>query len=119
LIAVPTGLHCESSVVPVFTILTLGVIPTVIDGERCDGVIFRSANAGAAPPVEVRVREKSQVVIGWPALVFGLLPGWSYGVAGDDDYYGGKVGAEIAKARAAVDALATQPPPPPPPPPPR
>jgi hypothetical protein len=108
LVAISTGLSCESSVVPVFTILTAGIIPTVFEGERCDGLILRSSKGGAAPPVEIRVRDNAQVVIGWPALVFGLLPGWSFGVAGDDDAYAMRVRDEIAKHRPAIDALATQ-----------
>jgi hypothetical protein len=115
LVAVPTGVACDSSVVPVFTVLTAGVIPTVFDGERCDGWILRSARGGAAAPVEFRVSEKGQVVFGWPAAFLGLTPGWSYGHVGNDSDYSGRVRLELARNRTAVEALATQEPPTPPP----
>jgi hypothetical protein len=43
LVAVSTGDYCNSSSIPFFTILTLGVVPTVWDETNCDGVSFRSA----------------------------------------------------------------------------
>jgi hypothetical protein len=43
LVAMSMGMRCETSVVPLFTILSAGLIPTVFDGESCDGMIIRSA----------------------------------------------------------------------------
>lgn len=112
LVAMSVGLKCESSVIPVFTILSAGLIPTVFDGESCDGMIIRSAKPSTPPPVEIRIRQKGQTVVGWAAVVFGALPGWSWGVVGDDRRYDDLFRAEIAKSRTAIDELAKAVPPP-------
>ena len=77
LVAVSMGMHCDASVIPLFTILSAGVIPTVFDGERCDDMVIRSTRPGTPAPIEVRVRHKGQTIVGWAAVVFGALPGWS------------------------------------------
>jgi hypothetical protein len=114
LVAISTGLKCESSVVPIFTILTLGIVPTVFDGERCDGLILRSSKPGSPPPIEIRIRTKDQVIVGWAALGFGALRNWSYGVVGEDHQYGNLLRLEVARLKADIDTLATAVPPEPP-----
>jgi hypothetical protein len=111
LVAISTGLKCESSVVPIFTILTAGIIPTVFDGERCDGLILRSSKPGSPAPIEIRIRTKEQVIVGWAALGFGVLRSWSYGVVGEDRQYGTLLRLEVARLKADIDKLATSVPP--------
>jgi len=113
LVAMSIGLKCESSVVPLFTILSAGIIPTVFDGESCDGMIIRSAKPATPPPVEIRVRQNGQTVVGWAAVVFGALPGWAWGSVGDDRGYDELFRREIAKSRTAIEQLAKAVPPPP------
>ncbi len=105
LVAVSMGTHCEASVIPLFTIISAGVIPTVFDGERCDGMVIRSTRPGTPAPIEVRVRHTGQTVVGWAAVVFGALPGWSYGLVGDDRRYRDLFRMEIAKYRTDIENL--------------
>ena len=107
LVAMSMGMRCETSVVPLFTILSAGLIPTVFDGESCDGMVIRSAKPATPPPVEIRVRHKAQTVIGWAAIVFGALPGWSWGTVGDDRGYSDLFRTEIAKSRKEIEQLVT------------
>ena len=105
LVAMSIGLHCETSVVPLFTILSAGLIPTVFDGESCDGMVIRSAKPATPPPVEIRVRHTGQTVIGWAAIFFGALPGWAYGTVGDDRGYSDLFRQEIARSRKEIEQL--------------
>lgn len=111
LVAISTGLTCEISAIPLFTILTAGIIPAVFDAERCDGMILRSPKPGSAPPIEIRVQHKGQVVVGWAALALGALRGWSYGVIGDDREYRKLFRIEVAKRGPEIEKLATGVPP--------
>ena len=112
LVAMSMGMRCETSVVPLFTILSAGLIPTVFEGESCDGMVIRSAKPATPPPVEIRVRHKAQTVIGWAAIVFGALPGWAYGTVGDDRGYSDLFRLEIARSRKEIEQLVNASPPP-------
>ena len=43
LVATSTGLYCNTAVIPVFSILSLGVIPTIFQDEHCRGMLLRQA----------------------------------------------------------------------------
>src|SRR5205085_8045430 len=117
LVIVSTGAHCNTSVVPVFSIITAGLIPTVFTDEDCDGMVIRSAKASSTQPLEVAVSHKSDIVMGWGALIVGALPGWSYGPARNDARYGELLRLEVLRLRTQIDALVKdvrEPPPAPP-----
>jgi hypothetical protein len=105
LVAVPLGLDCRTSIVPVFTILTAGIVPTLFEDGRCDGLILRSPVPGSGPPIEIRVAAKEQVVVGWAAAVVGALRGWAYGRLDADRAYADALHLEIAKRRSEIEAL--------------
>ena len=115
LVAIPTGLSCGAGVIPVFTILSAGLIPTVYEDEDCHGLVMRSAKPSTAPLVELTVRHRGRVVMGWAALVFGAMPGWSWGRGGDDVRYGERLRLEVVRHRAEIDQLVHAPAPEPPP----
>ena len=117
LVAVSTGQECNSSIIPVFTILSAGLIPTVFDDEDCEGLVMRSAKPSTAPLVQIGVRHKGRVVMGWAALVFGALPGWSWGAGGDDRRYGERFRLEVIRHQAEIEKLAQETPAEPAPPP--
>jgi hypothetical protein len=84
LTAESTGDYCNTAIIPLFSIITLGVFPTIWTETQCDGAVFRRYGA---PPgsdsVVVRIRYSTKAMMGWLALPVGLLPGWSW-KSGDD-----------------------------------
>jgi hypothetical protein len=114
LVAISNGAHCNTAIIPVFTIITVGLIPTVFEDEDCHGVVIRSARPSTSQPVpepvpqpvEIGVRHKGQVVMGWAALVFGALPGWSYGSGSDDSRYRERFRLEVITHREEIEKLA-------------
>jgi hypothetical protein len=79
LYAIPRGPQCYSAVVPILTIVTLGIIPTVIDELTCHGAVFRSARNGVgADSVLITDTVSTRIMLGWLAGPVRLLPGWSH-----------------------------------------
>jgi hypothetical protein len=103
-----TGLYCNSAVIPLFTIVSLGVIPTIFDDEDCEGMQFRSAKRSESLPVNFEVRYKGRVVAGWVAVPLGIVPGWSYGSARDDSRYAERLRLAILHRQAELAALASR-----------
>jgi hypothetical protein len=81
LLAHSNGAYCNSAVIPLFTILSLGVIPTIFADRDCEGVVFQANDANRTDSVEVRYDQESRVIMGWLALPMGALPGWTHGTA--------------------------------------
>ena len=80
LYAEATTRYCNTAIIPIFTILTLGLVPTIWNETQCSGAIFRRAD-GSRPQdsVVVEVQQTGKAVMGWVAAPLGLLPGFSYG----------------------------------------
>jgi hypothetical protein len=108
LVAISNGAHCNTAIVPLFTIISIGLIPTSFDDEDCHGMVIRSVDPSSSQPVEVGVRHKGQVVMGWAAVVIGALPGWSYGSGSDDRRYGERFRLDVIKHREEIDKLAAR-----------
>jgi hypothetical protein len=83
LYAESTGSYCNSAVVPMLSILSLGIIPTIFTDHDCDGVTFRPARnpALAGDSVTVAFDLQTRTVMGWLAVPIGWLPGWTHGEA--------------------------------------
>ena len=88
LVATSTGLYCNTAVIPALSILSLGVIPTMFQDEHCEGMLLRSApGRPKSEGVQIEVRHKGPVIMGWVAVVVGALPGWSYGSVDGDSRF--------------------------------
>src|SRR3954468_1486470 len=62
------GDYCNTAVIPIFTLLTLGIVPTIWKETDCTGMIFRPVNATAgSDSVVVRVSHTGTAVMGWIA----------------------------------------------------
>jgi hypothetical protein len=105
LIAVSMGDHCNTAVIPLLTIVTVGIIPTVWDETQCDGVHFRSPS-DSAHRVRARTRYTSKAIMGWFAAPAGLLPGWSYHSGRGQHSYQQAFRVALMKQRAKLMALA-------------
>jgi hypothetical protein len=105
LIASSTGGHCNRSVIPVLSILTLGVVPTVFEDEECDGMMLTAAKSSTAESVEVEAHYKARMVMGWAAVPLGALPGWSHGPMRKDRRYAELFRLEIIRRRAEIERL--------------
>jgi hypothetical protein len=83
LTATSIGAYCNTAAIPLFTILSLGLIPTVFTDTDCEGAVFRVPRkpAGLRDSVVVRYQQDGRVVMGWLAMPLGALPGWTHGSA--------------------------------------
>jgi hypothetical protein len=81
-----TGAYCNTaSIIPLFTILTLGIVPTVWHEKDCVGMVFRRNGAPmGSDSVVVSAVSEGTAVMGWVALPLMLWPGWAFlGEAGE------------------------------------
>lgn len=105
LIAVSMGDHCNTAVIPILTIVTVGIIPTIWNETQCDGVRFRSP-ADSVHRVQARTRLTSKAIMGWLAAPAGLLPGWSYHNGRGQHTYQQAFRVALMKQRGELMALA-------------
>jgi len=103
--AASTGVHCNTAVIPLFTIVSFGVLPTIFEDEECEAMVLRAARGSARTSQPVEARYKGRVVMGWLAVPLGLLPGWSYGSARDDRRYAQRFRIEILRNRAQIERI--------------
>jgi len=106
LIASSTGLYCNTAVIPLFTILSLGTVPTIVEDEECQAMVLRSARAPTRTSTEIVARYKGSVVMGWAVVPLGAVPGWSHGSLREDDRYAERFRIEIFRQRARIAELA-------------
>jgi hypothetical protein len=108
LLATSSGQHCNTAIIPLFTILSLGIIPTVFDDEDCEGLVLHPSHSrsSTSAEVEVEVRHKGKVVMGWAAVPLGMLPGWSHGSLREDPRFRERFRLNILRRRADIDRLA-------------
>jgi len=105
LIANSTGRYCNTAVIPLFTILSLGVVPTIFEDEECQAMVLRAAKTPARTSPEIVVRFKGRVVMGWLAVPLGAMPGWSHGEAREDARYAERLRVEIFRQREQIERI--------------
>jgi hypothetical protein len=110
LIAESLGDYCNSAIIPVFTIVTIGIVPTVWTETECTGVVFRrtgdSTSSTASAPIGVHVRREGRAMLGWLAAPTGLMPGWSWKSGKDQGAYQQAFRLAIIQHRAELVRLA-------------
>ena len=45
LVATSTGLYCNTAIIPLLSIISIGVIPTIFQDEHCEGMLLRRLRA--------------------------------------------------------------------------
>jgi hypothetical protein len=105
LIASSTGGHCNRAGIPVLSILSLGVVPTVLEDEECDGMVLTPAKSSAVGSVELEAHYKARMVMGWGAVPLGALPGWSHGPMRTDRRYAELFRLAIIRRRGEIERL--------------
>ena len=106
LVATSTGAHCDSAVIPLLSIVTLGIVPTIFQDEHCEGMLLRrAAGQQKESGVQVEVHAQATSVLGWGAILVGALPGWSYGPVGDDSRFAERFRLAVVQRRADIDHL--------------
>jgi hypothetical protein len=109
LIATSTGIYCNRAIIPLWTLLTLGIIPTVFEDENCEDMELRRAGAPAsATSVQIEFRYTGRVVPGWGAVIMGILPGWSYGSARSDPRFYQRFRLEVIRHQREIEDLMHQ-----------
>lgn len=106
LIASSAGVHCNSAVFPLFTIVSLGIVPTVFSDEDCEGIVLRSAKRPSERSPEIIARQRHRVIMGWAAVPIGALPGWAHGSARQDGRYAERLRVEILRHRDEIVQMA-------------
>lgn len=106
LIATPTGAYCNTAIIPLWTIISLGLFPTVFTDTDCEGAVFRRAG-GRLPGDSVVIQDvdSARVVMGWVAVPLGALPGWTHGAARDNSRAQERRRLWILTHQAALAAL--------------
>jgi hypothetical protein len=107
LIVTSTGAYCNTAIIPLLTLISLGLIPTIFDDEDCVGLVLRrAASSSASDSVEMTFRYKGRVVMGWAAVVIGALPGWTHGSASRDTRYRDHFRLELLRHHTEIRRLA-------------
>jgi len=105
LAATSTGVYCNTAIIPVLSIFSVGIIPTVWQEEDCEGMFLRSTNHPDRPAVRIDVRFKGTAMMGWASLFAGALPGWSWGDIRADSAYHEMLRLEVTRHRAEIERL--------------
>jgi hypothetical protein len=107
-LASSTGAYCNTAVIPMFTILSLGIIPTTFTDTDCEGAVLRPLHpgAGAADSVVIGSELSGRVVMGWLAVPVGALPGWTHGDARDHQRTRALARLAVLQHRSRLVALA-------------
>jgi hypothetical protein len=109
LVATASGAYCNAAIVPIFSIISLGIIPTVFDDRYCVGlVLHRGRGPSSADSVTVDFEHRGRVVMGWAALAIGALPGWSWGSPDRDARYRERFRLEVIRHQAEIRRLVAQ-----------
>lgn len=109
LVAESTGDYCNTALIPLFTILTVGIIPTIWTETECTGVVFR--RRGGGPPVSpdsalsVHIRYTGRSVMGWVAAPLALFPGWTLSSGANQSSYQQAFKVAILRHRAELMRL--------------
>jgi hypothetical protein len=105
-----TGDYCNTAVLPLLTIVTVGIVPTVWTETQCDGALFRAGRetdtSFTGTRVIVRTRREGRALLGWAALPLMLFPGWSRHLGREQTAYQQAFKLEILKHRAELMAAA-------------
>jgi hypothetical protein len=107
LVAMSTGRYCNTTVIPYYTGLTLGLYPTVVNDRTCSEAAFSSARKPGAW-TRIGVDHTAKSVMGWAAIPLGFWPGWVHGDAAADRRYDERWAIEILKQRHILEHLAGQ-----------
>jgi hypothetical protein len=106
LVATSTGLYCNTAVIPFVSAISLGLVPTVFQDEQCEGMLLRrAAGRPKSEGVEIEVRYKGTVVMGWAGVALGALPGWGWGSVERDSRYAERFRLAVVRRRADIDRL--------------
>lgn len=106
LVVTSTGLYCNTAIIPLLSIISIGVIPTIFQDEHCEGMLLRrAAGQPKSEGVPVEVRYKGLVIMGWVAVVVGTLPGWSHGSADTDSRFAERFRLAVIRRRADIERL--------------
>jgi hypothetical protein len=106
LVATSTGLYCNTAVLPALSILSIGVVPTIWEDEQCEGMLLRkAAGRPKSEGVQIDIRFKGPVMMGWAAVVVGAMPGWAYGPVDSDPRFADRFKLAVVRRRADIERL--------------
>ena len=105
LIATPVDAYCNNAVIPIYTLLSLGVVPTTFDDRDCVSLKLQSTHQ---PPGTPALQIQFQyTVLGWYAVVLGFRPGWKHGSVRDDPLFLQRFRLQIIRNQARIRAAHT------------
>ena len=98
-------IYGTASIAPLLTIVTLGVVPTVVDEEWGESFVLRSGDSGA-DPVEIEFSYSGPTTLGWVALLRALSPRHALGRADETPRFERALAAAIAERQGEIERLA-------------
>ena len=108
LIATPVDAYCNNAVIPIYTLLSLGVIPTTFDDRDCVSLKLQSSHQSpGTPALQIQFQNTGTVVLGWYAVVLGFRPGWKHGSVRDDPLFLQRFRLQIIRNQARIRAAHT------------
>ena len=93
------------AIIPVWTIVTLGIVPTVTNENFGESFSLRSVD-GSEGVVRIAERGKSRIILGWIGLIAALLPDRSVVSTEGSSRYVERLRYALLRERAAIDRLA-------------
>src|SRR5262249_46928145 len=87
---------------PIWTVLTLGLVPTV--GKGFDGVTVTLAAPAARATLDVRIEQQDLVVIGWAGLAMLPAPEWVLSSSYNQRMFD-RIASELAARAEAIETL--------------
>lgn len=101
--------YCNAAIVPLWTILTLGFVPTVYKDSTCTEMVFRRrGEPRTGDSVVVEVGTATREVMGWLAAPLVLVPPWKLDLSAGQRRHKDAVRLAIVARREELERLAAR-----------
>jgi len=107
LVAISRGDYCNTAVIPLWSIVSLGLYPTIFDETDCLGVIFRGGGGDTkSESAVVKFKYEGRVIMGWIAMPMAVLEDWERGEPRSQTRYSELLRLAILQKRDAISGIA-------------
>ena len=100
-------IYGTATMAPLLTIVTLGIVPTIVAEEWGESFTLRSANADSSS-VDIEFTYSGPTTLGWVALIRALSPGHVLGRPHEKPRFQRALAAAIAKEASRINRMLEQ-----------